>query len=205
MSTDYLNRASYNAIAMQWDAARTAFYGRERACLDTLLAGLPVPSRVLDLGCGSGRPMAEYVLAQGHRITGVDQAEALLDLARARFPAAEWIHGRMQDYAPDGPVDAILCWDALFHIERTAQTALLTRCAALLRPGGRLMLSFGGSDHPAFTDTMFGHPFFYDSHPPPRMLDLLAARGFVPVISEFINPPTTGRDKGRYAVVAYRG
>ena len=55
------------------------------------------------------------------------------------------------------------------------------------------------------TDTMFGHTFFYDSHPPPRMLDLLAARGFVPVISEFINPPTTGRDKGRYAVVAYRG
>ncbi len=66
------------------------------------------------------------------------------------------------------------------------------------------MLTCGGSEHPPFTDTMFDHTFAYDSHPPQKMLELLAAQGFVPRISEFMNLPTGRRDKGRYAVVAQR-
>jgi cyclopropane fatty-acyl-phospholipid synthase-like methyltransferase len=199
-----VNRASYNAIASAWDAARTAFSGRERAYVDALLDGLPVPSRLLDLGCGTGRPIAAHLLACGHRVTGVDQAEDLLALARARLPAATWVHAAIEDYRPAEPFDAIVCWDALFHLERTRHAALFARSASWLRPGGRLMLTFGGSDHPAFTDTMFGRTFFYDSHPPETALALLERAGFRVLLSEFLNPPTLGRDKGRYAVVAAR-
>ena len=73
-----LNRQSYNAIAASWDETRTTFYGQEREYLDALLAGLPIGSSVLDLGCGTGRPMAEYILACGHHVTGVDQARPCL-------------------------------------------------------------------------------------------------------------------------------
>lgn len=72
----------------------------------------------------------------------------------------------------------------------------------MLTAGGRLMFTCGGSAHPAFTDTMFGATFFYDSHPPETVLAILDRVGFRPVIAEFMNPPTEGRDKGRYAVVA---
>jgi ubiquinone/menaquinone biosynthesis C-methylase UbiE len=94
-----MNRESYNRIARQWDQARSSFYGRERDYLDALLAGLPASSPILDLGCGTGRPLAEYVLARGHSITGVDQAAELLALARARFPNAAWIESRLEDFA----------------------------------------------------------------------------------------------------------
>jgi SAM-dependent methyltransferase len=204
MTPAALNRASYDAIAASWDAARVAFYGRERDYLDALLEGFPVPSRVLDLGCGTGRPIAERVLALGHDVTGVDQAEALLALARARFPTARWVHAAIEDFAPSDTFDAIVCWDALFHIERERHAELFARFASWLRPGGRLMLTFGGSDHPAFHDTMFGETFFYDSHPPETALALLDAAGFRPIVSELMNLPTSGRDKGRYAVVAER-
>jgi ubiquinone/menaquinone biosynthesis C-methylase UbiE len=197
-----MNRESYNAIAACWDAARVSFYGRERDYLDALLDGLPKGSQVLDLGCGTGRPMAEHILALGHRVTGVDQAESLLELARSRFPGAAWIHCAIEAFVPDTRFDAIVCWDALFHIDRSQHEALLARFGGMLLPGGRLMLTFGGSDSPAFTDTMYGQGFFYDSHPPEKVLGMLVALGFVPVVSEFLNPPTTGRDKGRYAVVA---
>jgi SAM-dependent methyltransferase len=199
-----VNRASYDAIASSWDAARTAFSGREQAYVDTLLAGLPAPSEVLDLGCGTGRPIAAHVLARGHRVTGVDQADALLAIARARFPGASWIHAAIEDFRSPRRFDALVCWDALFHIERTRHAELFARFADLLRPAGRLMVTFGGSDHPAFTDTMFGATFFYDSHPPETALALLDRAGFRPIVSELMNPPTTGRDKGRYAVVAER-
>ena len=197
-----LNRQSYNAIAASWDETRTTFYGREREYLDALLAGLPTGSSVLDLGCGTGRPMAEYILACGHHVTGIDQAEALLALARQRFPQAEWIEGSIEDYIAPSCFDAILCWDALFHLERDRHEALFARFARMLKPNGRLMLTLGGSDHPAFTDTMFSETFFYDSHPPKMATALLARQGFDFVVSEFMNFPTSGRDKGRYAVVA---
>ncbi len=197
-----LNRASYNAIAPSWAAARSGFCGREREYVDALLEGLSPPGHVLDLGCGTGRPIADYILAKGHRVTGVDHAEALLAMARARHPQARWVHCAIESFVASEQFDAIVCWDALFHIERSWHEPLLRRFADRLVPGGRLMLTFGGSDHPAFTDTMFGQTFFYDSHPPQRMLGLLAEAGFDPVIRELTNPPTSGRDKGRYAVVA---
>lgn len=197
-----MNRTSYNAIAPDWDAARRSFYGREREYVDALLEGIGTPANVLDLGCGTGRPIAEYILLKGHRVTGVDYAESLLDLARARFPAATWIHADIASYVPGDRFDAVVCWDALFHIDRSLHERLLSRCAGHLLPHGRLMLTCGGSDHPAFTDTMHGQPFFYDSHPPETVLALLAGLGFKPIIAEFMNLPTTGRDKGRYAVVA---
>lgn len=200
--TGALNRASYNEIAREWDGARTAFVLRERAYLDALLAGMPPGARVLDLGCGTGRPMAEEVAARGHRVTGVDQAEALLALAAARMPRERWIHARLEDLAFDETFDAAICWDALFHVPRAHHAAILAGIARSLRPGGRAMLTVGGSAHPAFTDTMFGRTFSYDSHPPAEVLTMLAGAGFRVRIAEFMNRPTGGRDRGRYAVVA---
>lgn len=200
-----MNRDSYNRIAELWDRARHAFAGRERDYLDAFLAGLPAPSSILDLGCGTGRPMAEYILGRGHRLTGVDQAAAPLALARARFPTATWIEARIENFHSAERFAGIVCWDALFHIDRAHHVELLTRLAGLLEKGGRLMLTCGGSAHPAFIDTMFGERFFYDSHPPEAVMSMLERLGFEPMEAEFMNPPTSGRDKGRYAIVARLG
>lgn len=54
-----INRESYNAIASIWDGARMSFYGRELDYLGTFLDGLEALSCILDLGCGTGRPIAE--------------------------------------------------------------------------------------------------------------------------------------------------
>lgn len=100
-----MNQESYDAIASSWDAARVGFSGRERDYVDTLLAGLPTPSLILDLGCGTGRPIAESLLSKGHHVTGVDQAEALLDLARRRFPDATWIASSIEAFVSASPYD----------------------------------------------------------------------------------------------------
>lgn len=197
-----MNRDSYNAIATEWDAARRSFSGSEQRYVETLLDGLPVPASILDVGCGTGRPMAEYVLERGHRITGIDQSEDVLAIARERFPQATWVHSRIEDYQCDGACDAVICWDSIFHIDRAHHERILTGLFRSLRPGGRIMLTVGGSEHPAFTDTMFGHEFYYDSHPPDRVVSMMKAIGYEILIQEFMNLPTGGRDKGRYAIVA---
>ncbi len=197
-----MNRDSYNAIAAAWDGARSEFSGREREYAEQFLDGLPVPSSLLDLGCGTGRPIAEYLLERRHRVTGVDQSREMLEIARIRLPSGIWIEQAIEEFESAERFDGIVCWDAMFHIERSWHELLSLRMAGLLVEGGRLMLTFGGSENPAFTDTMFGETFFYDSHPPEVELDLLRAAGFEFLVSEFMNEPTGGRDKGRYAVVA---
>jgi SAM-dependent methyltransferase len=199
-----MNRTAYDSIAAQWDAARVSFYGREAEYLDTFLAGLPPSSAILDLGCGTGRPMAERVIARGHRVTGIDQSEELLAIARARLPQARWIFSSLETYPFDECYDGMICWDTLFHIERSHHEPILSRISQCLAPRGRLMLTIGGSDHPSFTDTMFGQRFFYDSHTPQRVLDLLTGFGFHFLSHEFMNLPTSRRDKGRYAIVALK-
>jgi 2-polyprenyl-3-methyl-5-hydroxy-6-metoxy-1,4-benzoquinol methylase len=154
-----INRKSYNAIASSWDAARHSFYGRERDYLNIFLEGLPVPSRILDLGCGTGRPLAEYILSRGHDLTGVDEASKLLEFARWRFPQGNWIESRIQDFDSTHHFAGVVCWDTLFHVERSLHAGVLLRIAKVLCAGGRLMLTVGGSDHPPFSDTMFGATF----------------------------------------------
>ncbi|MFA9441215.1 class I SAM-dependent methyltransferase [Uliginosibacterium sp. sgz301328] len=203
-SNGALNRESYDRIAPSWDAARSEFFGREREYLDMLLEGLPGNARVLDLGCGTGRPMGAYVLERGLSLTGVDQSAALLALARERYSKGEWIESRIEDFMSDECYDAIICWDALFHIERERHPAIFARMVDMLDAGGRMMVTVGGSEHPAFRDTMFGQTFFYDSHSPDAVVAMLEALGMELVVREFMNLPDGGRDKGRYAVVARR-
>lgn len=197
-----MNRESYNLIAPQWAAARATFFGREREYLDTLLSAAPLGTTILDLGCGTGRPMAEHIVAQGRRVLGVDQARALLEIARDHLPTERWVLSTMQAFEPDEPCHGALLWDSLFHVPRHEHEPILRKVVDALPSGARLMLTVGGSAHPAFTDTMFGQTFSYDSNTPEESEQILARLGCRIVIGEFMNLPDGGRDKGRYAIVA---
>lgn len=197
-----MNRESYNLIASQWAAARSAFFGREREYLDALLAAAPLDATILDLGCGTGRPMAEHIVAQGRRVWGVDQSDAMLAIARSRLPRERWVLSTMEAFEPDQPCHGALLWDSLFHVPRTDHEPILRKVVAALPVGARLMLTVGGSAHPAFTDTMFGQTFSYDSNTPEESEQILARLGCRIVIGEFMNLPDGGRNKGRYAIVA---
>lgn len=203
MTTD-LNRTSYNRIAHQWDKARSVLTERERPYFDVFVAALPDSASILDLGCGTGRPIAEQLLARGHQVTGVDQATSLLGTARTRFPSATWIESSIEAFETALRFDAVVCWDALFHVPRELHEGILHRVVWYLKPGGRLMMTVGGSEHPAFTDTMFGQTFFYDSHTPAETLQILTRLNCRPITADFINIPDGQRDKGRFAIVAER-
>lgn len=197
-----MNRQGYNAIAKNWDSARERLHSYEVPFLERLTEALPKTAKVLDLGCGTGRPVAEFLLQKGIAVTGIDQAEDLLALAKKRFPAGRWLQAEMETFEPDEIYDGAVIWDSLFHIPREHHEPILRRVLGSLRRGSRLMLTVGGSDHPPFTDTMFGQNFFYDSHPPSTVINILKSLDACIEHAEFINPPTRGRDKGRYGIVA---
>jgi trans-aconitate 2-methyltransferase len=89
---------------------------RDRPALDLLLQ-VPVdldPREIWDLGCGTGEHAA--VLARRHRLArvhGLDSSENMLDRARTRDAAVDWILGDIQQFAPAMPPDLIFSNAAL--------------------------------------------------------------------------------------------
>lgn len=197
----------YDSIAAEWGAARARLLPKEERYLSLALAPLTGSGVVLDLGCGTGHPMATHIATLGHRIVGVDGSSKMLAVAQARLPAHQWIHERIERVELDDVFDAVVCWDSLFHLPRTQWAGVISNVHRWLRPAGRLMLSSGGNVDPnggGFTDTMFGHEFFYDSLPADELLDLLDVVGFDVIVHEMCDQPDGDRNKGKRATVAAR-
>ena len=197
-----MNLDSYNKIAHAWGSARSNFFGREREYIDAILSAVPNGSTILDVGCGTGRPMAEYIISQGHHIVGIDQSEEMLAIARESFPNETWVLSPMETYEPQVGYQGALIWDSLFHVRRTDHEPIISKVVSCLPSGGRIMLTVGGSAHPAFTDFMYGQEFYYDSNTPEETENILISLGCRLKITEYMNVPNGGSDKGRYAIVA---
>src|SRR6185437_10823179 len=78
-------------------------------------------AKVLDLGCGSGRPVGEHMAKQGLRVTGVDASPTMISLCRERLPAHEWIIADMRGLALSQRFEGILAWDSFFHLDHVDQ------------------------------------------------------------------------------------
>jgi len=101
--------------------------------------------RVLDLGCGSGRLVAELA-RRSFSVDGIDVEERVIALGRrllaSRGLAARLYVGDVHD--PTHPIaaggyDVVVCTEVLEHVGPWRE--LLTRAGELLRPGGVLIVS----------------------------------------------------------------
>lgn len=195
----------YDHIVDSFRALRTRLQPKEMEYLSLLLDPLVAGSTILDLGCGTGQPIATHLVSSGHQVVGVDGSAAMLALARKKLPAHRWIHALIEQVDFDETFAAVVCWDSLFHLPRHHHEPVIRKIHRWLVPGGRLMVSSGGlvdENGAGFTDTMFDHEFFYDSLPPDRMVAAIEAAGFDILVAEMCNPPSGERDKGKWATVA---
>jgi len=137
---------------------------------------LPAHGQVLDIGCGCGVPVARYLAAAGHQVTGVDISEVQVSRARALVPAATFIQAdATRAEFGDDSFDAIVSLYALIHMPLAAQPGLLRRAGRWLRPSGWLLASTGqdawtGSDE----HWLGGSTPMYWSH-----ADAAATRGWI--------------------------
>lgn len=179
----------YDAIAARYAswAANEIVGSPAIEWLERLLATLPEPSDVLELGCGNGEPVAR-LLAQRHRYTGVDISREQLRRARAAAPRGSFVHA---DYAalelrPES-VDGIVALYTFGHLPREKLPGLLGRIATALRPGGHLLATLGRRDEPGVVeDDWLGAPMFFSSYAVPTNLRLLAEAGLEVVSSDVV-------------------
>jgi len=107
-----------------------------RAIADALALGPGV--RVLDVGCGSGDFCAQ-ALARGARVSGIDAAPAMIEIASRRARRADLCVGAMERLPwDDGTFDAVTGFNSLQFTEDPA--AALREWARVVRPGGAVAI-----------------------------------------------------------------
>jgi SAM-dependent methyltransferase len=129
-----------NGLRYDQERSRALF---ERAWLDRFLALMPPRPTVLDVGCGAGAPISEYLIARGCGLTGIDTSVPMLRLARERFPQANWLETDMRCLDLLRRFDGIIGWHSFFHLTPDEQKETLVCFAAHLNEVGTLMLTVG--------------------------------------------------------------
>jgi SAM-dependent methyltransferase len=99
-----------------------------------------MPSRVLDVACGTGRH-AQAFSAAGIDVVGVDRSEDMLAIARRRLPQARFVRGDMTtlpNLVHEASMDAAVClFDSLGYAgSPCGLAATLMGMARAVRPGG---------------------------------------------------------------------
>jgi SAM-dependent methyltransferase len=136
-------RRGYDAASIrydEWSGGETKY----AAWLSELADRVPAGGSVLDLGCGSGLPVARDLAAAGCRVTGVDISEVQIRRARALVPAAAFLQADISAVDFDfESFDAVVSFFALIHLPLEDQPPLLRRIAGWLRPGGLFVATTG--------------------------------------------------------------
>ncbi len=167
----------YSRHADLWDRVRDPDLRLEAGWMGRIAALLPPASRVLDLGCGTGRPLGAWLLSQGFAVTGVDSSAPAIALARERFPEGTWLRAEMRGLDLAGTFDGLLAWDSLFHLTPADQRALLKVMGAHAAPGAALMFT-SGPDAGTAMGEFGGDRLHHASLSPDAYRRLLAAEGF---------------------------
>jgi SAM-dependent methyltransferase len=126
-----------------------------------LLDELPPDSLVVDLGCGPGEP-ATRLLAEHHRVCGVDGSAVQLRLAQHAAPTAQFVQADMTRFwlRPES-VDAVASFYALGHIPSDQHGPLFAAISEWLRPGGLLLTSVPLTPGDGHDDAWLGVPMFF--------------------------------------------
>lgn len=167
---------AYDEIADWYAAARRPEVGA--AEIEALARRLAPGAPVLDLGCGTGHPIATCLTERGFQVTGIDSSSAMVARFRENVPGAEARCERIQDaHIPHDRFAAIVAWGVLFHLSDADQEQILECAAAGLAPGGVLLFTSGDVEGWAEGE-MNGVTFRYRSLGERRYRALLERRGF---------------------------
>lgn len=179
----------YDQIA-HWFAANRPTNLMEQNYLDTMLNQLPTNPKILDLGCGTGMPILNYLTHKNCSVTAIDASEAILEIARRNFPEQEFILQDMRKLQLNGKFDGIIAWHSFFHLPLVDQSLMFKNFATHLNPNGILLFTSGSE----FSETWGingGKNLFHASLATETYRELLTQNGFE-IISHTIDDPNCG-------------
>ena len=133
----------FDHLAPQWDADMI----RSDAIINVILDNAKVRSgvRVLDVACGTGVLIGDYLNRQVASVTGVDISPEMVKIARGKFSQenVQILCGDIETVALSDKFDCIMVYNAFPHFPDPENLIRVLSC--LLTPGGTLTVAHGMS------------------------------------------------------------
>ena len=135
----------------------------DRALLDRLAAQVGALGIICDLGCGPGQ-VAAYLHSRGAQVCGIDLSAEMLKLARQLNPEIPFQQGDLSALADvaDEAFGGIAAFYSIIHIPRPSVVAALREMWRVLRPQGRLLLTFHLGQQVIQLDELWEQPVALD-------------------------------------------
>ena len=133
--------AFFDERAGGWDAGMVRSDEKIGRILDN--AKVTAGSRVLDIACGTGVLIGDYLRRNVESVTAVDISPEMVRIAREKFPQenVRFVCGDAETAPLGEGFDAIVIYNAFPHFPDPER--LVAHLASLLRPGGVLTVAHG--------------------------------------------------------------
>lgn len=135
--------AFFDTKAAVWDAEMIRSDEKIGRILDNAHVG--AGSRVLDVACGTGVLMPDYLARNVGSVTAIDISPEMIRIASEKFPQENlcFVCGDVETADVGADFDAIVVYNAFPHFPDGAR--LIKRLSSLLREGGTLTVAHGMS------------------------------------------------------------
>jgi ubiquinone/menaquinone biosynthesis C-methylase UbiE len=169
-------RKGYGRNAEEYHATRHVYDNRKE--LVELANLLPENAKVLDVGCGAGVPVAEFLVRSGFDVTGIDFSENMLKLARKNVSKARFIKKDMTklDFE-DNSFDGLTAFYSIIHVPKEKHFPLFQSFHRILKPNGIMLICMGPDEWEA-TDDYHGAKMFWSHYSPEKSLQLVKDAAF---------------------------
>ncbi len=153
-------------------------------------------SKVLDIGCGSGRDLA-LLASLGHECFGIDATPEFVDLSQRLHPElnGKVLHAALPNFKPPfgGDFDGVLCSAVLMHIPESELVPAAVSIKRCLKRHGRLLYSVPSKRLDVVTENRDANGRLFIPDQSDRLQTIFEQLGFS-LISKWDNTDSLGRD-----------
>jgi ubiquinone/menaquinone biosynthesis C-methylase UbiE len=177
----------YDEIIDWFDMNRRKDLAMEKFYLSYIQKYLPLQSKILDVGCGTGEPIAKFLISEGYTVTGVDASKKMIELCKQRFLKGRWLLADMRTLDLPEKFHAVIAWHSFFHLSHGDQRKTLTLMASYVEQAGLLIFTSGPEYSEVWSDNG-GHDLYHASLSTEEYKQILMDNNFKVLVHKIRDP-----------------
>jgi cyclopropane fatty-acyl-phospholipid synthase-like methyltransferase len=140
---------------------------------------------ILDIGCGDGRPVDEYLVKQGFAVNGIDSSSQLVEVAKKNVPEGFYEVKDLSDLREgEYCVNGVVSFYAIFRTTREKYREILRTIASFMPNGGAILLTMGSGEWERSEEAIRAAESFWSHYGAEKNTELLESAGFKIYLSE---------------------
>jgi len=133
---------AYDAIGVTYETSCPDYTTHLQDVLTKVTDDLVPGSKVLDIGCGTGKPAAFHFVNKGHDVIGIDISQKMVDVASSQVPEAKFFKADMTAFQPPeaGNYDAVIASHSLYYLSLGQLRMMIYRFSHWVKQGGIVLV-----------------------------------------------------------------